>query len=81
MGCDVRSKSLDGQSSLLAGGGGLILCYRPEVDERTLRTPEVTRCRVEDGIFLGKTRSPAARVVELALAGLWSLEDGTGKGG
>jgi hypothetical protein len=78
--CDFDSNSLGGQRALLPraksgckGGRG------SEVGKLTLRTSQVARGIVEDGVFFGKAGGPAARLVEAALIVSGRLEDGTRK--
>jgi hypothetical protein len=78
--CDFDSNSLGGQRALLAraksgskGGRG------SEVGKLTLRTSQVARGTVEDGVIFGKAGGPAARLVEAALVVSGRLEDWTRK--
>lgn len=80
MGCDFGRDSSSRQRPLLSRavrvGNGL-----GKVGKRALGASEVPRCRVEDGIFLGKTGGPAGRIVEAALGVFGSLEDGAREDG
>lgn len=80
MSCDLSCDSFGRQRSFQPSRRWVRRC-RVEVDKRSLGSSQVSRCCVEDGVFLGEARSPAAGVVELTLGLSRGLKDRTREGG